>query len=146
MPKEYFKLIPAVHLFLIHHNSILLLRRFQTGYEDGNYSVPAGHVDGNETIIAAIIREAKEETGITLIEKDLQFTHCMHRKNGERETVDFFFTSSTWTGDPKNMEENKCDDLSWFPLDQLPSNIIPYIQSALTHHQHHTPFSEFGWN
>ena len=38
---ERFKLVVAVHLLLIENKKILLLRRFNTGYEDGNYSVVA---------------------------------------------------------------------------------------------------------
>ncbi len=33
--------VSAVHLFLERDGQVLLLRRFQTGYEDGNYSVVA---------------------------------------------------------------------------------------------------------
>jgi 8-oxo-dGTP diphosphatase len=39
MPKDWFKIIPAVHLILIREGHVLLLRRYNTGYEDGNYSV-----------------------------------------------------------------------------------------------------------
>lgn len=51
-----FKLPVAVHLFLLRNNRVLLRRRFNTGYEDGSYSVPAGHLDGGETIIQAAMR------------------------------------------------------------------------------------------
>lgn len=69
---ERFKLIGAVHLFLIRNQQVLLLRRFNTGYEDGNYSVPAGHLDGGEQIKTAAIREAKEECGIRIAPEDLE--------------------------------------------------------------------------
>ena len=35
----------AVHLFFLRDDQILLLRRFNTGYEDGKYSVVAGHLE-----------------------------------------------------------------------------------------------------
>ena len=60
------KLPVAVHLFFLRDKQILLLHRFNTGYEDGNYSVVAGHVDAGESVMQAAIREAREEVGIIL--------------------------------------------------------------------------------
>ncbi|MEI9913427.1 MAG: NUDIX domain-containing protein [Candidatus Saccharibacteria bacterium] len=54
MSKDKFKLIPAVHLLLVDKDKILLLRRFNTGYEDGKYSVVAGHIDGGEAASSAM--------------------------------------------------------------------------------------------
>jgi 8-oxo-dGTP pyrophosphatase MutT (NUDIX family) len=59
MSKKRFEMPVAVHLFLIEENKILLLRRFNTGYEDGNYSLIAGHLDGNEDVKSAMIREVR---------------------------------------------------------------------------------------
>lgn len=56
--------IPAAYLTLFRDNKVLLLRRCNTGYEDGNYSMVAGHVDQGETFTQAIIRESNEEAGI----------------------------------------------------------------------------------
>jgi 8-oxo-dGTP diphosphatase len=79
----------AVHLFFFRDDRVLLLRRFNTGWEDGKYSVPAGHVDVGESVTEATIREAREEVGITLKPEDIEVIHVMHRK-AEEERIDFF--------------------------------------------------------
>lgn len=134
----------AVHLFLIQDDKILLLRRYNTGYEDGNYSVVAGHLNGGEKIIAAAIREAKEEVGIDILEKDVEVVQMMHRISND-ERIDFFVAVSAWGGEITNNEPDKCDHLAWFPLDQLPENTIPYVRQAIKNYQQDIPFSIFGW-
>ncbi len=134
----------AVHLFLIKEEKILLLRRFNTGYEDGKYSVCAGHIDGNEVYFKAMIREAKEEIGITIDKKDLKTIQVMHRKSSE-ERIDYFFLCEEWSGEVKNMELEKCDELKWFSLNDLPSNIIPYVAYAIKEYMNQKPFTDFGW-
>lgn len=74
--------IPASYLVLEKDNKILLLRRFNTGYEDGNYSFIAGHLENDESLTQCIIREAKEEAGITLKEEDLKVEYILHRNSG----------------------------------------------------------------
>ncbi len=141
--------IPASYLVLIRNNKILLLRRFNTGFEDGNYSVIAGHVERGETFTQCIIREAYEEAGITLKEEDIKVSHVMHRdsktlENNER--VDVFFTANNWQGEIVNKEPNKCSDLSWFDIDNLPNNTIPYIKSAISAIKNCDFYSENGWD
>jgi mutator protein MutT len=131
MAKERFKIVPAVYLVLMKDDKILLSRRYNTGYFDNYYSFPAGHLDGGETLKQAMVREAEEETGITINPSDLELIHTMNRKIPANERVDFFFTTKKWQGEPKIMESEKCDDLSWFELNNLPDNIIPYIKQVI---------------
>ncbi len=131
MAKERFKIIPAVYLVLMKENKILLSRRYSTGYFDNYYSLPAGHLDGKETLKQAMVREAKEEIEIVLDPSDLELIHTMNRKIPDNERVDFFFTTKKWQGEPKIIETDKCNDLSWFELNNLPDNIIPYIKQAI---------------
>ena len=134
----------TVHLFFFRENQILLLRRFNTGFADGQYSVPAGHLDGGETVIAAAAREAQEEIGVWLEAECIHYSQVMHRKEAD-ERVDFFVHVSQWNGEPVNAEPEKCDEIRWVDVNELPENTIPYIRRALQNHRDGIRFDEFGW-
>lgn len=143
-----FSIIPEVYLVLIEGDRILMSRRFNTGYEDGRYGLVAGHVDGDEPLAAAMCREALEEAGLTIAPADLALVHVMHRAGeqaGDQERVGFFFRAARWSGEPRNGEPHKCDDLGWFPIDRWPVNTIPYIRTALEHVLAGRPYSDLGW-
>jgi 8-oxo-dGTP diphosphatase len=134
----------AVHLFLLREDQILLLRRCNTGYEDGNYSVPAGHIEGGETITQAAIREAQEEVGVEIPPAAPTVVGVMHRKSDD-ERVDFFLATTVWTGEPMNCEPGKCAALAWFPMQALSANTIPYVRRALENYRQGVWFDAFGW-
>lgn len=139
-----FKLVSAVHVFLVRGSRILLLRRFNTGYEDGNYSVVAGHLDGDEEVKAAAIREAWEEVGVRITPQDLEVVGVMHRRSDD-ERVDFFLVATAWSGELTNREPDKCDRLAWFELVELPQNVIPYVRRAIDNYCAGRWFDSFGW-
>ncbi|PCH67874.1 MAG: NUDIX hydrolase [Rhodobacteraceae bacterium] len=140
-----FKIIPEVHLFLRSGNSILMLRRYQTGYRDGYYSLVAGHVDGNETFRAAMTREASEEAGLSIHADDMELVHTIHRMADE-ERLSLFFEVNKWQGQPVNMEPEKCDDIGWFNMDAMPENTVPYVALAIRHILSGKNYSEYGWH
>ncbi len=140
-----FLYIGSVYLFLIEDNKILLQRRCNTGFYDGEYGVPAGHMEGEESPRTACAREIKEEIGIDLTVEDLECVHTMHRKCDDSERIDFFFTTKTYGGVIENCEPEKCDDLSWFPLDELPENMVEYVKVALVRSQAGLTYSEWDW-
>ena len=142
---DRFKLITDVHVFLKNDNDeILMLKRTNTGYEDGNYSVIAGHLDGHEEVKEAAIREAKEEAGIEIRSMDIEVIGVMHRKEDD-ERISFLLSASRWYGDIVNMEPENCDDLSWFPICDLPVNTIPYIRRAIENWGDGLFFDSYGW-
>jgi len=132
----------TVHLFFFRENQILLLRRFNTGFRDGEYSVPAGHLDGGETVMQAGIREGKEEVGVDLQESNMTFSSVMHRIEDD-ERVDFFVQVHKWDSEPFNAEPDKCDDVRWVEINNLPANTVPYVRQALSNHLDGIPFAEY---
>ena len=134
----------AVHLLLVRDGKILMLCRYNTGYQDGNYSVVAGHIDGGEELKTAMIREAREEAGIAISTDDLTVVGVLHLMEDD-EYVSFFLHASRYTGEVANMEPDKCDDLSWFDLDDLPPNTIPYVRRAIQNCRDGVWFDSLGW-
>ena len=122
---------------------LLLLKRKSTGFGDGFYGFVGGHLEKNETIKDAIVREAKEEIGITLRHSDVMFRTIMNRKvNEDLEYIDIVFYANKWQGDIENMEPEKCSELKWCKIDNLPSNLLEFEKYILLNSN-----SElyFGW-
>ncbi len=139
-----FTMIASSYLILVRDGKIFLSRRFQTGYEDGKYSLPAGHAEDGETLTQCVAREAGEEIGVMIRPERYTLVHVMHRKHMDIR-MDFFFTADIGNQKPIIREPEKCDDLRWFPLSKLPTNTIPYIRHAIECYRKNIYYSEFGW-
>lgn len=142
---ERFKVKSATYLIPLKNNEILLSRRFNTGWMDGMYSLISGHLDGDESVHDAMIREAKEEAVIIVKKENLIPATVLHRKSPDAEYIDFFFVVEKWEGEITIGEPNKCDSLTWFSLDNLPDNILPYILEVLENYKKGLAFSASGW-
>ena len=112
---------------------------------DGMYSLISGHLDGNESVNDAMIREAYEEAVIVVKKEDLMPVTVLHRKSPDAEYIDFFFIITKWDGEIVIGEPDKCDSLTWFYLDNLPDNILPYIHEVLNNYKNGVAFSASGW-
>lgn len=144
--QDRFRMISSVYLVLKNDkDEVLLLRRQNTGYKDGELGLPAGHVDGGESLLKAMCREAKEEVGIDLIPSDLTLVHTMHRNRGDHERIDFFFQVDNWTGKVINAEPDKCSELCWFDINNLPADVIDYYAQMFNCIRNQQAYSEFGW-
>ena len=132
--EERYKSKIVVDLLLKRKNEngkeeILLLLRENTGYLDGYYDLPGGHVDENEDLFAAMIREAKEEIGIDIFREDMKVVHIYHNfRNG---MLKFGFSANRYEGRLINNEPEKCKELKWFETENLPENIIPRIREEI---------------
>src|ERR1044072_263872 len=143
MKRRSFDLFPvSVHLFFRRDNSILMIRRRATGFCDGMYSVPAGHVSQSESILEAAVREAREEVGLQVSRGALRVVGIMHRRS-DQGRIDFFLEVDDWSGEPTNNEPHKCSEVDWFPSSRLPDETIPYVNKALRNSARPPWFEEF---
>lgn len=122
---------PYVLLVLFNKNSILLLKRINKNFGNNCYSLVGGRVEQGETFRQALIREADEEIGITLKEKDLKFVHAFHRKGTDGELIALVFSTRKWVGNPFNREPEKHSEMIWCDLDNLPENLLPAHKQTL---------------
>lgn len=144
--KERNKAVLAVYVIL-GERKILIARRCNTGYQDGNYNLPSGHVEDGELPVEAMIREAREEIGITLKAQDIHLVHMSYRPKHDEtgNRVDFFFRAMRWSGDVVNAERDKCDDLKWVDPLHLPSNMTPHVRAVIDLVRRGVIYSEFGY-
>ena len=150
---DRFVVVPAAYVFLLRDGTsgleVLLQLRQNTGYMDDHWAAAAaGHVEKGETAYDAAQREAGEEIDVT--DLALEFVTSMQRtQSGEPidERIDFFFTTRSWLGEPRIVEPEKCADLRWCRLDDLPDPVVPHELRVLDAVRLGTtvPYTTFGF-
>ena len=124
----------AVHLLLRKPDGqILFMRRQNTGYADGRWSLPAGHVEAGETLTAACVREAFEETLLELDPDSLAFALLQHKHDddGEERLDTFFYYDIPSVLEVAIGEPEKCDATAWACPMGPPTPVVPYVAAAL---------------
>jgi 8-oxo-dGTP diphosphatase len=130
-----FSLIPAAYVALVRDGDVLLQQRRNTGYMDEHWTFSAaGHVERDESVYAAAVREVREELGVRVREADLEPICTVHRRQTGSELgqrVDFYFSARTWEGEPSVREPERSGGLRWAPLSALPRPLVPVDAVAL---------------
>jgi 8-oxo-dGTP pyrophosphatase MutT (NUDIX family) len=133
--------IPAVYLVLENEKGeYLFTRRFNTGWGDGYYSLPAGHMEEGESPMQSLIREVKEEIGLDLSNEKILFKHVMYRQSNTVR-VDFFFSCKLSNPQVQNCEPNKCNDFLW--SHNLPKKTLGYIVQLFKQIKNNSSISYF---
>lgn len=120
----------GVHVICERDGSVLLMRRAGTGFFDGLFSLPGGHVEQGESVRQAAARELREETGLEVVPDDLAWVGVVHRRS-DTNRIDFFVRAHSWRGEARIVEPQKCDALDWCESVALPAATVPYVRDAL---------------
>src|SRR5262249_36322159 len=132
----------------VRDGRVFLLRRANTGYCDGLWCFPSGHVEAGETPQAAAVREAREEVGVEIDPEDAASAATMYRisrraSGGDRTTVDFLFVVRRFAGEPRNAEPAKASEGAWCDLGALPGDMIEAQQILWSSYLERVPFLPF---
>lgn len=126
----HFRLYGAVYVYLEKDGQVYLMRRANTGYRDGMWSLPAGHIEEGETLVQAVQRELLEETGLKVAADALVLKHVMYRRAGDRTYADYYFVCEAWHGEPKIIEADKCDGALWVDGLHMPDETVMEVKHA----------------
>ncbi|HEX8627621.1 MAG TPA: NUDIX domain-containing protein [Catenuloplanes sp.] len=136
-----------VHLLLLDGDRCLLSLRRNTGYADGLWHVPSGHLEADEHAAAGAAREAAEELAVTVDVADLTLAHLIDHRGAATDPprLGIFYTATRWTGTPVNAEPDKCGGVAWFPVSDPPADTVGYHAAALAHINAGRAHSAYGW-
>lgn len=127
---QHFQAFVSVMPIIVRDGQVLLHRRRNTGYMDGYWDLAgSGHVEARETASQALLRECQEELGICPLAP--RFIQVTHKVEPEVTYIYFYFLVEQFTGTPFIREPEKSAALAWFPLNQLPSQCLPYHVQVL---------------
>ncbi len=111
--KDRFERAELTNLCLIERGREILLQE-RVADDWRGWALPGGHVEPGESVVASVIREIREETGLAIHDPRLvgikQFP-----KNGGRYLV-FLFRARDFDGEPRNSEEGR---VAWFTREDL---------------------------
>jgi len=120
----------ALVAILDNNNQVLLYRRKNTWYEQDKLALVGGNIDDGESPAHAAVREVFEETDILIKPQNLTLlTEAIDR--GYHIT---YYICKDWSGTPTNKEPDRCSELVWHSIDNLPDDTIPVIKTILTTH------------
>jgi len=155
---RHFQLIVDVHLLLLADGDLLLGRRANTGYGDGAYEPPSGRLAERETLVEAAVRVAAAQAGIGLDPARVSLAHVMHDVSGHGRMA-FFLTADGWEH-PGDSDDAGADadadadagsfaatpsysDFGWYPLTELPANMIDRARVAVRNYAAGARFSTY---
>jgi predicted HAD superfamily Cof-like phosphohydrolase/ADP-ribose pyrophosphatase YjhB (NUDIX family) len=131
-----FRLLTRTHLLLLEDGKAL----FRQGHTDGVYQLPSVQPEEGESVVEAIVREARRAVGVTVKPENVSLAHVTQDLSSTGG-IALFFAVSSWDGEPINMEPQRFRELRWLPLRSLPGNVANPTRAAVRNYVSGETFS-----
>ena len=114
----------GIGVLLIKGNKILLGKR-KSSHGEGEYSLPGGHLELDETFEECALRELAEEAGPKIKVKNPKFLCVTNlRKYAPKHYVDIGMLAVWVSGKAEVKEPDKQEGWSWFDINKLPAPLF----------------------
>ncbi len=128
-------LVAAVIVHDTAADRVLLIQRGpEAKFAPRRWDLPIGKADKGEVITMTAVRELQEETGLVVDPAELKVANIIHGAWGVEAPNGFLtviFATQTWTREPVNAEPHKHSQVTWVPVEQIPSEFVSTTRIAL---------------
>jgi 8-oxo-dGTP diphosphatase len=115
----------------VFKDSRILLQRRANVFGDGTWGLPGGHLEFGESFEEAASRELAEECGVTALHVRTVLPHNTPYES--THYVQIVVEVLDWNGVPEIREPDRCSDLGFFGLTQLPAPLFEPSVHVLDH-------------
>jgi len=120
----------GIGIVITKGNSVLLLRR-RNVHGSGTWSTPGGHLEYGETPEECAVREAHEETSVTVESVEFRgVTNDVFEVEG-KHYVTIWFLAKRWSGEAVVAAEDEMSEIGWFGWDDLPTPLFLPFRNLL---------------
>ena len=95
------------------------------------FNQPAGHVELNESLTEAVIREVKEETGLSFSPSAMIGTYLLSPASNGKTYLRFCFVGKTDDSETVNPQDPDILDAQWFSEEEITAIPKESLRSAL---------------
>jgi ADP-ribose pyrophosphatase YjhB (NUDIX family) len=128
MPEKTNKVLVGLGVIILRKDGKVLIGK-RKGKFVPEYSIPGGHLEVGETFEEGASREVKEETGMTIKNpKVVSVSNNLetYKKTG-RHYISVNLLVTEFSGEPKVMEEDKCEGYAWCDPKKVPE---PHFEAS----------------
>lgn len=124
----------------LENGKVVLQYRSPERYKKwSGYAFPGGHIEEGESLVESVIREIKEETGLSISNPQLAAVKNWQLEDGTRYIV-FCYKATEFTGQLRSSEEG---EVSWVEKDQLEKLELSYDMLPLLEVMEDPDLSEY---
>lgn len=122
--------IVGLGVIIVKNNKVLLGKR-KSSHGTGSWAFAGGHLEFGETFEQCAVRETAEETGLHIT--NVRFAGITNDifVADHKQYITIFVLAEYVSGEPKVLEQEKCERWEWFAWNNLPQPLFLSIQNLL---------------